>query len=125
MKPINQFRIQYLKFKILFLTGLLGSCATYYQANHTFNQEFESGNLNNALSELQAKSSEASGRREFLFDVNNGLVLSMLGRYDESNEYFEKAFLFGEDYRKNYLNEAASYLANPMITTYRGKIMSI
>jgi hypothetical protein len=119
--PMNQFRIQYLRFKMLFLTGLLSSCATYYQSNHTFNQEFESGNLNSALSELQAKSSEASGRREFLFDVNNGLVLSMLGRYEESNEYFEKAFLFGEDYRKNYLNEAASYLANPMITTYRGE----
>jgi hypothetical protein len=29
--------------------------------------------------------------------------------------------LFGEDYRKNYLNEAASYLTNPMVTTYRGE----
>lgn len=118
---MNQFRIQYLKFAFLFLTGIVSSCATYYQSNQTFNQEFESGNLNEALAELQAKSSEANGRREFLFNVNNGLVLSMLGRYEESNEYFEKAFLFGEDYRKNYLNEAASYLTNPMITTYKGE----
>ncbi|HRG79016.1 MAG TPA: hypothetical protein PL167_05380 [Cyclobacteriaceae bacterium] len=98
-----------------------GSCANYYQSTYSFNQEFESGKLDNALTTLQAKSSEANGKREFLFNVNNGLVLSMLGRYDESNEYFEKAFLFGEDYRKNYLNEAASYLTNPMITSYKGE----
>ncbi|HCM74756.1 MAG TPA: hypothetical protein DIS90_00120, partial [Cytophagales bacterium] len=52
---------------------------------------------------------------------NNGLLLSVMGGYEESNEYLEKAFLFGEDYQKNYLNEAASYLTNPMITSYRGE----
>ena len=45
----------------------------------------------------------------------------MMGRYEESNEYFEKGFLFGEDYRKNYLYEVASYLTNPMVTTYKGE----
>jgi uncharacterized protein len=109
------------RFTILTAVLLLGSCATYYQSNYTFNQEFEQGNLPNALENLQANASEANGKREFLFYVNNGLVLSMMGRYDESNEYFEKAFLFGEDYRKNYLYEAASYLTNPMVTTYKGE----
>jgi hypothetical protein len=118
---MNRYWIPYLKFKILLITLLVTSCANYYQANYSFNQEFERGNLNSALATLQAKSSEANGKREFLFNVNNGLVLSMLGRYAESNEYFEKAFLFGEDYRINYLNEAASYLTNPMITTYKGE----
>jgi hypothetical protein len=94
---------------------------TYYQSNQSFNQEFETGDLQGALNTLQAKSSEASGRKEFLYDVNNGLVLSMLGRYDESNEFFEKAYLFGEDYRKNYLYEATSYLTNPNFTAYHGE----
>ena len=118
---MNRLRIPYLKFKFLLIVFVAGSCANYYQSTYSFNQEFESGKLDNALTTLQAKSSEANGKREFLFNVNNGLVLSMLGRYDESNEYFEKAFLFGEDYRKNYLNEAASYLTNPMITSYKGE----
>ncbi len=109
------------RFKILILVFVSGSCATYYQSNYTFNQEFEQGNLSNALANLQAKSSEANGRKEFLFYVNNGLVLSMMGRYEESNDYFEKAFLFGEDYRNNYLYEAASYLTNPMVTSYKGE----
>jgi len=113
-----RFRITW---KVLVLTFLVSSCATYYQTNQSFNKEFESGNLANALTTLQSNSSDARGKKEFLFYVNNGLVLSMMGRYPESNEYFEKAFLFGEDYRINYLNEAASYLTNPMITTYKGE----
>ena len=109
------------RFTILIVVFFLSACATYYQSNYNFNQEFEQGNLNNALSNLQARASEANGKKEFLFDVNNGLVLSMMGRYEESNEYFEKAFLFGEDYRKNYLYEVASYLTNPTITMYKGE----
>lgn len=106
---------------IVLSAGSWVSCATYYQSNQAFNQDFEQGNLPNALSTLQADGREAKGKREFLYYVNNGLVLSLMGKYEESNEYFEKAFLFGEDYRKNYLNEAASYLTNPMITTYKGE----
>lgn len=105
---------------VIFLI-LLQSCATYYQANYTFNQQFENGDLEKALEALRANASEAKGKREFLYAVNNGTVLSLLGRYEESNEYFEKAFLFGEDYRINYLNEAASYLTNPNFTAYKGE----
>jgi hypothetical protein len=45
----------------------------------------------------------------------------MLGKYDESNEFFEKAYLFWEDYKTDYFSEAASYLLNPTITVYRGE----
>lgn len=100
---------------------LMSGCATYYQANQSFNQDFENGNLESALATLQANTKEANSKREFLYYVNNGLVLSMMSRYEESNNYFEKAFLFGEDYRRNYLYEAASYLTNPNVTTYRGE----
>ncbi len=115
------FQAIYRKAFVLTLFAVVSSCATYYQANYNFNQEFENGNLERALASLQSKSSESKGKREFLYDVNNGLVLSLLGRYEESNEYFEKAFLYGEDYRINYLNEAASYLTNPNFTAYRGE----
>lgn len=112
-----------MRLKTLIVSLLLigSSCATYYQSNYSFNKEFETGNLERALASLQTKSSQEKGKRQFLFDVNNGLVLSLLGRYDESNEYFEKAYLFGEDYRKNYLYEVGSYLTNPNFTPYRGE----
>lgn len=105
---------------ILSLAWLTG-CATYYQANFSFNEQFEKGDLQKALSTLRAKPSEGAGKRQFLYDVNNGLLLALMGNYEESNTWFEKAYLFGEDYRVNYLNEAVSYLTNPNFTVYAGE----
>lgn len=108
-------------FFVLSLILIAGSCATYYQSNLTFNQEFEKGDLEKALATLRTKSSEASGKRQFLFDVNNGILLSLMGRYEESNSYFEKAFIYGEDFHINYLNEIGTYLTNPNFAAYRGE----
>src|SRR5688500_15105359 len=105
---------------ILFLL-IATSCATYYQQHYDFNSEFEKGDLEKALSTLQQKENLAHGKSQFIYFANNGLLLSILGKYEESNEYFEKAFLFGEDYHINYVNEAVSYLYNPNIVMYRGE----
>ncbi len=100
---------------------LLNACASYYQKHYDFNSEFEQGDLRQALEILQKNESGAEGKARFIHFVNKGLLLSILGKYDESNAYFEKAFLFGEDYRINYLNEATSYFTNPNVTVYRGE----
>ncbi len=105
----------------LLLFVITGGCATYYKANLPFNQDFERGDLNKALKTLQEKPSEGAGKKQFLYFVNNGLVLAMLGQYNESNYYFERAYNFGEDYRINYLNEAATYFSNPNFSVYRGE----
>jgi hypothetical protein len=104
---------------LLFL--VVSSCATYYQQEHDFNSEFEKGDLQQALTTLQNKENLAHGKSQFIYFVNNGLLLSVLGKYEESNEYFEKAFLFGEDYHRNYVNEVGSYFYNPTLVTYRGE----
>ncbi|MGB4972608.1 MAG: hypothetical protein WBO32_08110 [Cyclobacteriaceae bacterium] len=106
---------------MLVLLLVVQSCATYYQTNYSFNQSFEQGHLEQALEAINNSSSRDYRKKEFLYLSNSGLLLSVLGRYEESNEYLEEAFLFGEDFRKNYLNEAASYLTNPMITSYKGE----
>ncbi len=99
----------------------LTSCANYYQNHWTFNQEFEKGDLSQALETLKKNPHEAQGKSRFIYYSNKGLLYSIMGKYAESNDSFEKAFLFGEDYRVNYLNEAASYLSNPNLTAYRGE----
>ncbi len=105
----------------LVLATLVSSCATYYQKHYDFNSEFEKGDLSAALEVLQKKESLANSKSQFLYFVNNGLLLSLLGKYEESNTFFEKAWVFGEDYRINYINEAASYLTNPNFSIYRGE----
>jgi uncharacterized protein len=116
----NSFTALYL-LRFIVLCFISGSCATYYHQNYNFNSEFEQGDLKKALETLQANGQQAESRSRFIYFVNNGLLLSILGEYEESNSYFEKAFLFGEDYHLNYLGEATSYLTNPTITIYRGE----
>ncbi len=105
---------------LLILLGLVSSCATYYQANYQFNRDFENGNLKGALATLKSTNRD-TGRDRFLHFVNKGLVHSMLGQYEESNGYFEQAYLFWEDFKIDYFSEGASYLINPTITVYRGE----
>jgi hypothetical protein len=100
---------------------MINGCATYYQNHVDFNSEFENGHLHQALETLSRKQTEGEGKTRFIYAVNKGLLLSMLGNYAQSNEYFEKAFLFGEDYRINYVEEAASYFTNQTVTVYRGE----
>jgi hypothetical protein len=102
---------------------LLGfsSCATYYNQQYDFNSEFEKGDLQQALETLKGNERQANSKSQFIYFVNNGLLLSILGKYEESNDYFEKAFLFGEDYHINYVNESLSYLTNPNMIMYRGE----
>jgi uncharacterized protein len=107
---------------LLFLTIFFASCTTtYYQASVGFNKDFEAGNLTKALQTLKGQSGNATGKDRFLYFVNKGLVLSMMGQYEESNDFFEKAYLFWEDFKVNYFSEGASYLINSTITTYRGE----
>lgn len=109
---------------VLLFTAMImiaSSCATYYQQHYDFNSEFEKGDLTGALEVLQRKESLANSKSKFLYFVNNGLLLSIMGKYEASNEYFEKAFLFGEDYQINYFHEAAGYFTNPTMSVYRGE----
>ncbi len=118
---MKKLRTLSLRFCAGLVALLLAACATHYRTHYDFNSEFEKGELTSALETLQQKESMANGKSQFIYFVNNGLLLSILGKYEESNDYFEKAFLFGEDYHINYINEAFSYFYNPNIIMYRGE----
>lgn len=106
---------------VFFLILCLSSCATFYEVNYDFNREFEQGDLDRAIKTLRDDKRSAKGTTRFLYFANNGLLLSMTGKYNESNDYLERAYLFGEDFRVNYTAEFASYLTNPQVTVYRGE----
>lgn len=106
---------------IVFLMMLVSACASFYEATYNFNNDFENGNIDDALTHLKEDKHYQKSNYQFLYQVNVGLLQSMQGEYSKSNKAFEKAFLFGEDYKINYLAEAASYLTNPAITMYRGE----
>ena len=105
----------------LFILLGLSACMTFYTRYAKFNSAFENGNLKEASSILKKDKKAEENRNRFLFFVNQGVVLHMMGQYQLSNQYFEKAYQFSENYRRNYLEDAASFLGNPTITTYKGE----
>lgn len=106
---------------IVSLMMLVSACASFYEVSHDFNYQFENGNIDEAISELKNDKQYQKSNVQLLYYANLGLLRSMKGDYIKSNKAFEKAYLFGEDYKVNYLAEAASYLTNPAITMYRGE----
>lgn len=105
--------------------GLMVSCASYYQRNIKFNQFVETGQLDRA-DETLGKDKKAEKRKtRLLYYMNRGLVGFLKGEHAKSNEYFEKAYLFVEDYQKNYVTEGFSLLTNPKFVPYQGETFEV
>ncbi|MEP2771959.1 MAG: hypothetical protein ABJH05_07405 [Fulvivirga sp.] len=116
MHKLIHFKYLYIIYLLLFT-----SCTTYYEVNREFNAAFERGNLEEAAAIMAKNKKAAKGKARFLYLANRGVVLSMLGNYEESNQYLEEAYIFTEDYQVNYLNEAAALLTNPNAVAYKGE----
>ncbi len=100
---------------------ILSSCVSFYELNYEFNKNFERGDLEGAENILEQNKKEERSKTRFLYYANRGVVAHLLGKYEESNNWLEQAYLFGEDHRKNYLNFAGSYFLNPNLIVYPGE----
>lgn len=96
-------------------------CATYYQQSVAFQESFVKGDLESANAILDKNKKASIDKNKLLFFLQKGLVLQMLEKYEESNSFFEQAYIFTEDYRKSYTKEAASLLSNPNVKPYTGE----
>jgi len=103
------------------LGALIFSCATFYEVNEEFNRNFESGDLAAADQALAENKKAESGKARLVYFLNRGVANSLMGNYEKSNEFFEQAHLFAEDYRKNYAEIAVSFVTNPAFVTYHGE----
>jgi uncharacterized protein len=99
----------------------LNSCASFYKTNQQFNRAIESGDISQAQKVLLSNEKAANSKSRFLYYANLGVVQSMLGNFGESNKNLEKAYIYGEDYQKNYFNLAASYFTNASMLDYPGE----
>ena len=99
----------------------VSSCMTYYQINESFNSAFIDGKMEEANLILDKDKKAEKRKTKFIHYMNKGITEQLLGHHELSNEYFEKAYIFGEDYQKNYLNIAASFLTNPNMIVYKGE----
>ena len=107
-------------FTIIFLTVSVG-CASYYQKNIVFHRYFADGEMEEAAKVLESNEPGKKDKSRLLYLLQKGVVLQMLEDYEQSNLFFEEAYLFTEDVQKNYSDEALSLLTNPMVVTYKGE----
>ncbi len=113
------FQNKYNFFLGILLVLILSNCATYYQKNYELQSYITQGNFNDAEKLLNKDRKSESGINRVLYYFNQGVVNFMLGNYEESNSYFNKADLYNEDFRVNYANEALALISNPMIKPYK------
>jgi len=108
-------------FIFIFLLSFFNSCATYYQKQSAFNQDFAAGNIEAALRFLEKNKEAAEKKDRLLYFLDRGVVEQMLGNYQQSNYYFEQAYIFSQDYRKSFSQDLIGMTANPMMMTYKGE----
>ncbi len=104
---------------LLLITVVLSSCATYYQKNFQLQDYISNGNFNAANKLLDKDKKGDQGNNRVLNYMNRGLVNFMLGNYETSNYYFNKADLYNEDFSSGIGNEALALISNPMVKPYK------
>lgn len=105
----------------LFVFFALTGCRTFYQSQHDFHHQFRQANFEQAQKTLSQDRRAEQRRTRLLFLLNMGVVHQMMGNYQVSNEYFERAFITSEDFRQNPVDIATALVANPRWTEYRGE----
>lgn len=104
---------------LLFTMLLLTACATYYQKQQDFMQAIYNNNY--ALADKILDEKNVRNKDELLYFLNRGSLHWMMNDPIISNQYFQQADYYVEDYRTNYAAKAASYLYNPTIIPYGGE----
>jgi len=120
MNMHQQHKIFFLPVLLIALFALQG-CRSYYQVQQEFHSHFQSGNIEEAASVLENDRRAERRRTRLLHLMNLGVVEQMLGNYRRSNQIFEEAYLLGEDYKKDLIDEALALLTNPKVTEYSGE----
>ena len=105
---------------VLFLF-FLQSCLSYYEKNLVFNQEFAQGDYGKADQLLDKNKFLLKPRNELLYYLEKGVVLQLEREFEESNDFLEKAYIYVEDFERNFGQEALALLTNDMMRKYGGE----
>lgn len=111
----------YIVISFMLTIFLFYGCATYYQKSYEFHQSFAEGNIEAAKSFLDKNIKAAEKKDRLLYFLDRGVVEQMLGNYQESNVYFEDAYLYHENYRKNFSSDLLGMVSNPMVKPYKAE----
>ncbi len=106
---------------LLFSCFFMLSCQSYYRKNLDFNNHFQKGDFEKANKILDSDKKAEKRKTKLLFYMNKGVVFSLMGKYKESNEYFEKAYIFIQDNTNKPMDIAAAMVTNSNVIEYSGE----
>ncbi len=92
---------------------------TYYEQNIQLQKLITTGQFESADKLLQGDKKNADGKNRLLYYCNRGVVSFMNGEYEQSNEFFNQADYYVEDYRNSLGSEALALITNPNVKPYR------
>lgn len=110
---------------LLLVLGGLAGCSTYNEQNR-FAAPWMTGDLATAEKEATRKADKADGTKdEIIWRLEQAAILRTAGKYDESNEAFEKAQLkidrYAEEAKVKLGSEAGALFSNQANVPYRGR----
>lgn len=105
----------------VFVTLSFIGCATYYQKNIQFQKLFFNGDFELADKALSSNKKGETGINRLLYFCNRGTTKFMLGEFEESNAYFNKADSYIDTYSADYASEALALISNPMLKPYKAE----
>ena len=94
-------------------------CATFYKRTQSVQDSIAAGNFEQADKLLDKDKKWAENNHRVLYYMNRGMVFFMLGNYAQSNNYFNQADYYIEDYSKKFATEALALITNPMVKPYK------
>lgn len=97
------------------------SCATYFQQRVAFQSDFTTGDIEGAQKFLLHHTNAVKKKDRLLYFLDRGVVEQMLGNYDTSNYYFEKAYFYNQDFKRNLVTDLSSMVTNPMVRPYKSE----
>ena len=112
---------------IVFIILFAGNVQAQIGAKHllTFEQasnSFYSGDLEGAMGILESNSIDlAEGKDQLLYELFKATILSEMGKYSESNQYFDKAYQTINNFGADVGKKGLSMLTNPLVTNYEGE----
>ena len=100
---------------------MVGSCASYKGFDSEFRASLLKEDYEEANDILGSASRVDKRKWRLLYYLDKGSVLHLQGDYAQSNEWLERAYIFGEDYYRSAVQNITGKLLDAQASTYRGE----
>lgn len=105
----------------LLLTIVIAGCSGSLSHYARVERSLMTGHMDKAVDIVQSARDDYGRTNHLLYLMDRGMVLQLAGRYEESNQVLEEAYLLVEDhYTKRLREEASAMLVNEARRPYEG-----